>query len=134
MSKLPPKKSIKIISPNFLVKSDAWPTYMFHVEDVLVPHGEENQDGQDGAADEGDGLGDDCGHGGHEDVHVVSRWSVCSGQPGSQLVFKLVKMSEKGNCDYQYCGTLHCDILVQTSDNIVRTDSTSGYPDFPALS
>ena len=76
-------------------------TYMLHVEDILVPHSEEDQHGQDGAADEGDGLGDDRGHGGHEDVHVVSRWSVSSRQSRQQLVFKLVKMSENGNCDYQ---------------------------------
>ena len=30
---------------------------MLHVEDVLVPDGEEEQDRQDGAADEGDVLG-----------------------------------------------------------------------------
>ena len=70
---------------------------MFHVEDVLVPHGEENQHGQDGAADEGDGLGDDGGHGGDEDVHVVSCWSVSSGQSSQQLMFKLIKMPENGN-------------------------------------
>ena len=74
---------------------------MFHVEDILVPHGEENQHGQYGAANEGDGLGDDCSHGGDKDVHVVSRRSVSSGQSRQQLVFKLIKMSTKGNCDYQ---------------------------------
>ena len=74
---------------------------MFHVEDVLVPHGEENQHGQDGAADEGDGLGDDGGHGGDEDVHVVSRRSVGSGQSCQKLVFKLIKMPENEN-KYQY--------------------------------
>ena len=89
---------------------------MLHVEDVLIPHGEHDQHGQDGAADEGDGLGDDCGHGGDEDVHVVSRWSVSSGQSGSQLVFQLIKMSEKGNCDYQ---SVWCNVTSWSSPQII---------------
>ena len=89
---------------NFIkFSSQKWrSTYMLHVEDVLVPDSEENQHCEDGAADEGDGLGDDCGHGRHEDVHVVGRGSVGSRQSRQQLVFKLIKMSTKGNCDYQW--------------------------------
>ena len=104
MSKLPREKYFS----NFLVKvthdhqfiqprKSPQMTYMFHVEDVLIPDSEEDQHGQDGAADEGDGLGDDCGHGRYEDVHVVGRRSVGSRQSRQQLVFKLIKMPEKGN-------------------------------------
>ena len=111
MSKLPPEKyfsnflvkvthDLQFIQPRKEAKSHQM-TYMFHVEDVLIPDSEEDQHGQDGAADEGDGLGDDCGHGRHEDVHVVGRGSVGSRQSRQQLVFKLIKMSTKGNCDYQ---------------------------------
>ena len=39
---------------------------MFHVEDVLVPDGEKEEDGQDGAADEGNVPGDDSGEGGDD--------------------------------------------------------------------
>ena len=67
---------------------------MFHVEDVLVPDGEDDEDREDGAADEGDVAGEDRGQGRHEDVHVVGGGLVRSGQPDHQLVVQLVEMSK----------------------------------------
>ena len=67
-------------------------THMFHVEHILVPDSEEQQHGQDRAANEGHVPGDDGGEGGDEDVHVVGGWLVSSGQAGGQLVLKLIEM------------------------------------------
>ena len=53
---------------------------MFHVEDVLVPDSEDEEDGEDGAADEGHVPGEDGGQGRHEDVHVVGGGLVGAGQ------------------------------------------------------
>ena len=61
-------------------------THMFHVEHILVPDSEEEQHGQDRAADEGHVPGDDGGEGGDEDVHVAGGWLVSSGQVGGQIV------------------------------------------------
>ena len=68
---------------------------MLHIEDVLVPHGEDDEDREDGAADEGDVAGEDGGQGRHEDVHVVGGGLVGAGQPHQQLVLQLVEVSEK---------------------------------------
>ena len=72
---------------------------MFHVQDVLVPDCEEEQDGQDGATDEGNVPGDDSGEGGDEYVHIIGGGAVCPGQSGCQFVLQLIKMSERE--DYQ---------------------------------
>ena len=66
---------------------------MFHVEDVLVPDSEDEEDGEDGAADEGHVPGEDGGQGRHEDVHVVGGGLVGAGQSHHQLVLQLVEVS-----------------------------------------
>ena len=73
---------------------------MLHVEDVLVPDGEDDEDREDGAADEGDVPGEDGGQGGDEDVHVVGGGLVGSRQTDHQLVVKLIEMSEYKNLSY----------------------------------
>ena len=70
-------------------------TYMLDVDDILVPDGEGEDDGEDGAADEGHVPGDDGGQRRHEDVHVVGGGLVGAGQPHQQLVLQLVEVSEK---------------------------------------
>ena len=70
-------------------------THMLDVDDILVPDGEGEDDGEDGAADEGDVPGDDGGQRRHEDVHVVGGGLVGAGQPHQQLVLQLVEVSEK---------------------------------------
>ena len=73
---------------------------MLHVENVLVPDGEDDEDREDGAADEGDVPGEDGGEGGHEDVHVVGGGLVGSRQTDHQLVVKLIEMSEYKDLSY----------------------------------
>ncbi len=55
-------------------------THVLHVEDVFVPDGEDEENGQDGAADEGHVPRQDGGQRGHEDVHVVGGGLVGAGQ------------------------------------------------------
>ena len=73
---------------------------MLDVDDILVPDGEGEDDGEDGAADEGHVPGDDGGQRRHEDVHVVGGGLVGSRQTDHQLVVKLIKMSEYKDLSY----------------------------------
>ena len=75
-------------------------TYMLDVDDILVPDGEGEDDGEDGAADEGHVPGDDGGQRRHEDVHVVGGGLVGSRQTDHQLVVKLIEMSEYKDLPY----------------------------------
>ena len=55
-------------------------THVLHVKDVFVPDGEDEENGKDGAADEGHVPRQDGGQRGHEDVHVVGGGLVSAGQ------------------------------------------------------
>ena len=70
-------------------------THMFHIEHILVPDSEEQQNGEDRATNEGDVPGEDSGEGRDEDIHVVGGGLVSSSQTGRQLVFQFIEMPDK---------------------------------------
>ena len=51
---------------------------MIHIQDILVPDRQQDEDGQNTAGQEGDEFGQHSGQGRHKDVHVITSWFVRS--------------------------------------------------------